>query len=585
MPSSRRLSAENFRAELAALTLSLRRSIEADCAAFPVDAAASSARAARVQEDFPFFRRTYFPHYTSRKDGTPTGDSLLHQWLDVALPSAVNAPEGVKLACAAPRGEAKTTFVDVFFLLWCVVTGRKRYILIIADALEQAASFLEAVKVELESNPRLTADFPAHCGPGRVWNVGTIITAQNVKVQAFGAGKRMRGLRHGPHRPDLALLDDLENDENVRSPEQRDKLESWLLRTVLSLGPADDSMDVVYIGTILHYDSVLARTLKKPQWQGRTFRAVEQMPERMDLWDIWERIYKTPPDGPVRAREFYEEVGRKAAARGRKGEPHPMEKGAKVSWPSFRPLYTLMCKRAEDRAAFDSEQQNDPLVGDAAPFANVLACWHELPAGLLLFGACDPSLGKAGAGRDPSALLVGGFHRETMRLFVLEALIRKRHPDRIIQDMIALQRRHACLSWAVETVQFQEFFADVLIREAARQGVPMPVWPLKNHADKALRIESLHPYFAQGRILLSPEHQTLRDQLRHFPLADHDDGPDALEMLWRVATQGYVSLKDAFVRVPRPCGIFGAPAGADGTSDDDTPEDEEEAPHAGQGWF
>lgn len=584
MPSSRRLSAENFRAELAALTLSLRRSIEADCAAFPVDAAASAARAVRVREDFPFFRRTYFPHYTSRKDGTPTGDSLLHQWLDVALPTAVNAPEGVKLACAAPRGEAKTTFVDVFFLLWCVVTGRKRYILIIADALEQAASFLEAVKVELESNPRLMADFPAHCGPGRVWNVGTIITAQNVKVQAFGAGKRMRGLRHGPHRPDLALLDDLENDENVRSPEQRDKLESWLLRTVLSLGPADDSMDVVYIGTILHYDSVLARTLKKPQWQGRTFRAVEKMPERMDLWDTWERIYKTPPDGPAKAHEFYDEVGRKAAGHGRTGGQHPMEKGAKVSWPGFRPLYTLMCKRAEDRAAFDSEQQNDPLVGDAAPFANVLACWHELPAGLLLFGACDPSLGKAGAGRDPSALLVGGFHRESMRLFVLEALIRKRHPDRIIQDMIALQRRHACLSWAVETVQFQEFFADVLIREAARQGVPMPVWPLKNHTDKALRIESLHPYFAQGRILLSPEHQTLRDQLRHFPLADHDDGPDALEMLWRVATQGYVSLTDAFVRVPRPCGIFGASFGSDAAQDDDLPDDDT-GPQAGQGWF
>lgn len=569
MASARRLSADNFRAELAALTLSLRRSIEADCAAFPVDAAASTARAERAQGDFPFFRRTYFPHYTRRKDGTPTGDSLLHQWLDVALPAAVNAAAGVKLACAAPRGEAKTTFVDVFFLLWCVATGRKRYILIIADALEQAASFLEAVKVELESNPRLMADFGSHCGVGRVWNVGTIITAQNVKIQAFGAGKRMRGLRHGPHRPDLALLDDLENDENVRSPEQRDKLESWLLRTVLSLGPADDSMDVVYIGTILHYDSVLARTLKKPQWQGRTFRAVERMPDRMDLWDAWERIYKTPPDGPEAARAYYEE---------RRAE---METGAEVSWPTFRPLYTLMCKRAEDRAAFDSEQQNDPLVGDAAPFVEVLVYWHELPSGLLPFGACDPSLGKAGAGRDPSALLVGGLHRETLRLFVLEAHIRRRHPDRIIQDMIALQRRYACLSWAVETVQFQEFFADVLVREAARQGIPMPVWPVKNHADKTLRIESLHPYFAQGRILLAPEQHTLLDQLRHFPLADHDDGPDALEMLWRVATQGYVSLADAFVRVPRRAGLFGALLGID----EPLADDDDTGPATGKGWI
>ena len=549
------LNADKFRAELAALAAGLRRTIEADCAAFPVDATASAERRRRVQHDFPFFRRTYFPHYTRGKGGQPTGDSALHLWLDTTLPAVVDAPEGRKQAVAAPRGEAKTTFVDLFFALWCVVTGRKRYILIIADAFEQAASFLEAVKVELESNPRLEADFQEHCGQGRIWNVGTIITAANVKLQAFGAGKRMRGLRHGPHRPDLVLLDDLENDENVRKPEQRDKLESWLLRTVLSLGPADDSMDVIYIGTILHYDSVLARTLKKPQWRGKTFRAVERMPDRLDLWELWERIYKVPPDGPDKARAFYV------------GNQEKMDAGAVVSWPTFRPLYTLMCKRVENRAAFDAEQQNDPLVGDAAPFATVMVFWTELPSGLLYFGACDPSLGKAGQGRDPSALLVGGLDRENMRLYEVEADIRKRHPDRIIQDLIALQRRWSCLMWAVEAVQFQEFFADVLVREAARQGLPLPVTPLKNNTDKLLRIESLHPYFCQGRILLNPDSHVLIDQLRHFPMADHDDGPDALEMLWRTASCGFVSLRDAFVRTPRGgfCAIHG-------TDDDDQDE-------------
>ena len=533
------LKAEAFRAEIFALSESLRRSIEADCAAFPTDPTAGKKRASRVQTDFPFFRKTYFPHYVKRKDGTTTGDSVLHLWLDETLPSLVDRPEGVKLACAAPRGEAKTTFVDVFFLLWCLVTNRKRYILIIADAFEQAASFLEAVKVELESNPRLMSDFPAHCGQGRVWNVGTAITAQNVKIQAFGAGKRLRGLRHGPHRPDLALLDDLENDENVRSPDQRDKLEAWLMRTVLSLGPADDSMDIVYIGTVLHYDSVLARVLKKPQWQGRTFRAVIRMPDNMFLWDEWEAIYKTPPNGPEDALKFY------------KKHKKLMDAGAKVSWPDFRPLYTLMQKRAEDRAAFDAEQQNDPLAADSSPFANVINYWQELPQPLLCFGACDPSLGKAGAGRDPSAILIGGLCRKTMELYVLEARIRKRHPDRIIQDIIALQRRYNCLAWAVETVQFQEFFAEVLVREAAKQGIPLPVRPIKNVSDKMLRIETLQPYFAQKRIFIHPDQHELADQLRHFPMADHDDGPDALEMLWRIASGSFVSLSEAFIRTPR----------------------------------
>lgn len=534
-----KLKVDAFRAEMAALSESLRRSIEVDCKAFPADAKNAKERAARVQSDFVFFRKTYFPHYVRKKDGAETGDSVLHTWLDETLPALVDNREGVKLACAAPRGEAKTTFVDVFFLLWCLVTGRKRYILIIADAFEQAASFLEAVKVELESNPRLLSDFPEHCGEGRVWNVGTAITAQNVKIQAFSAGRRMRGLRHGPHRPDLALLDDLENDENVRSPEQRDKLEAWLLRTVLSLGPADDSMDVVYIGTILHYDSVLARVLKKPQWQGKTFRAIMRMPNRMDLWESWEALYKTPPDGPEKARKFYDKNRKK------------MEAGAQISWPAFRPLYTLMQKRAEDRAAFDAEQQNDPLAQDAAPFSAVINFWHELPDGLLYFGACDPSLGKAGAGRDPSALLIGALHRKSLSLYVIEASIKKRHPDRIIQDIIHYQRRHHCLVWAVETVQFQEFFADVLLREAAAAGVPLPIRAIKNVTDKMLRIESLQPYFAQKRIFIHPDQTVLADQLRHFPLADHDDGPDALEMLWRVAQGSFISISEGYVRTPR----------------------------------
>ena len=226
-------------------------------------------RRERARQDFNYFRRAYFPHYC-----LVGGDSRLHEWLDVELPRMADAPEGVRLAIAAPRGEAKSTFVSLFFVLWAVLTGRKHYILIIADALEQAASLLGAVKDELEFNEALKQDFPGAAGKGHVWNVGTVVTPGNVKIQALGAGKRMRGLRHGPHRPDLIVLDDLENDENVDKPEQRDKLQSWLQKTVLNLGAADGSMDVVYVGTLLHYDSVLARTLRKPLWKARTLSLI-----------------------------------------------------------------------------------------------------------------------------------------------------------------------------------------------------------------------------------------------------------------------------------------------------------------------
>jgi len=527
------LTRKDFLAELAKLADSLRRTIEAECDGFAADPAASRERRGRVQHDFAFFRHTYFPHYVT------FGDSVLHTWLDATLPALVDRPDGQRLAVAAPRGEAKSTVVSLIFVVWCVVTGRKRYIPLVADVFEQAAAtLLEPIKAELEVNPRLAMDFPEACGQGRVWNAGVVVTAGGAKLQAFGSGKRMRGLRHGPHRPDLVICDDLENDENVKSPEQRDKLESWLKKTVLSLGAADDTMDVILVGTVLHYDSVLSRLLGNRLWRSRTFRAVIEWPHRLDLWDRWEEILLA--EGEDAARAFYDE---RAAA---------MEAGAVVSWPSARPLYTLMVKRARDgHDAFDSEQQNDPVAGDGAPFAGCITFWVERRDDWLFFGALDPSLGKSGHSRDPSAILVGGYSRERGELDVVEAAIRKRLPDRIIEDAIAMQQHYRCLLWAVEAVQFQEFLRTELIRRARERGLAFPARGVSPIADKVLRIEAMQPYVAQGRIRLHPSQTTLVEQLKHFPRADHDDGPDALEMLWQAATTGFTTMRFTPVRPSR----------------------------------
>ncbi len=114
-----------------------------------------------------------------------------------------------------------------------------------------------------------------------------------------------------------------------------------------------------------------------------------------------------------------------------------------------------MLKRVRDgHAAFDAEQQNDPLSADDAPFANCIVFWVNRLAEWIFYGAVDPSLGKAGASRDPSAILVGGYNRETGVLDVVEAAIRKRLPDKIIEDVISLHAEYRCLVWAVENVQF-----------------------------------------------------------------------------------------------------------------------------------
>ncbi|WP_159069647.1 phage terminase large subunit [Neisseria elongata] len=341
-----------------------------------------------------------------------------------------------------------------------------------------------------------------------------------------GLDKKMRGMVHGAFRPDLAILDDIENDEMVRNPDQRDKLEMWLKQTVLPLGAVGTKFDVIYIGTILHYDSVLSRTLNNPFWSTRKFKAMKCWPDRMDLWDRWEELYRN--DGAAVAEAFYQ------------AHKDEMERGAQTSWAA-RGVLALMKIRARDgHATFDSEYQNDPVSGEDAPFAENIKYWSELPDDLVYYGALDPSLGKAGAGRDPSAILVGGYQKSTGRLFVTVAQVKKRLPDLIIEDVIRIQKeaRVKPVLWVVETVQFQEFLKDELIKRGARSGVHIPVRGIKPSADKMLRIETLQPHMANGLILLNPDQKTLISQLRHFPKADHDDGPDALHMLWMAATSG-----------------------------------------------
>ena len=514
MAKQKQLKEKQFLDELAAFADEQRRLVEAEVEGFATDHAARDVRSTRAHKDFEFFSKTYFPHYIKSEP------SLFHRWFYDHVPQMIDLPAGQLINLSAPRGEAKSTLGTQLLNLWLICTERKHFMPIVMDSFDQSATMLEAVKVELESNPRLQMDFPKATGAGRVWNAGVIITANNIKVQAFGSGKKMRGLRHGPHRPDMVFLDDIENDENVRSKDQRDKLEGWLKKVVLPLGPPDGSMDLLYLNTILHYDSVANRTHKNPSWKRHKFQAIVQWPDRLDQWQEWEERYIN--DGEAAADAFY--------ARNKQS----MDAGAVVSWPGMRPLLKLMKLRAGDHYAFDCEYQNDPTNDEAALFTN-MQFWVQPSRDWVFYGAHDPSLGKNNKSRDPSACLVGGFDRNHGVLSVVEAVVARMVPDLQISKIIQFQKDYKCLAWAIESVQFQEFFRTELIKRSAAAICPVPAIAVNPHTDKALRIEALSPHVNNGLILFSQQHKVLNEQVRHFPSLDHDDGPDALEMLWKLA--------------------------------------------------
>jgi len=510
------VSAKDFKDRIAQLADDLSRWVELSVAAFPADPKAKAERLAKVRHPetgFQFFMETYLPHYVRGEH------SLFHREIFRRCPEILASEKGVRDLFVAPRGSSKSTHLSLGFALYCVTLGLKRYILEVCDVYEQAALLVEAIKAELTTNPRLSYDFPDVFGEGRLWREGEIVTRNNVRIEGLGAAKKIRGRRHGPYRPDLMFFDDLENDEAVRSPEQRKKLENWINRAALKVGPPDGSMDVIWVGTVLHYDAVIVRASKSPVWRTTEFQAIVKWPDRMDLWDRFEEVYNN--DGVEAAKEYY--ATNKAE----------MDLGAVVNWPAVQPLIFLMLERAGDHDSFACEYQNKP-ISEGSPFKE-LTFWTLRIPDLVHFGAIDPSLGKKSKGRDPSAILIGGFNRLHGTMDVLEASIRKRLPDIIISDTIALQREYRCLLWFVEAVQFQEFLRTTLMVTAAKQGVGISAIPITPTSDKDLRIERLQPPIAAGLIRLNPTQQTLIDQLQQWPNGDHDDGPDTLDMLWQNA--------------------------------------------------
>lgn len=191
-----------------------------------------------------------------------------------------------------------------------------------------------------------------------------------------------------------------------------------------------------------------------------------------------------------------------------------------------------MEKRIEvGHSAFDAEYQNDPLSGEDATFTN-FTFWNVLSEPLVMYGAVDPSLGKAGKTRDPSAILIGGYNRHVGHLKLFEAAIKKRLPDKIIADMIYYQKKYNCVMWFVETVQFQEFLRTEAIRRGQAEGVLLNCIAVQQNVDKDLRIQSLQPHVNDGTIEFHPSLTALVQQMKHWPKVDHDDGVDCLHILW-----------------------------------------------------
>lgn len=501
--------------------------------------------------DLGYFGRAYLSHYFVRKSpefheelDQMWGKGVLKELNPIGNAKTISRMKGSRQVVAAPRGHAKSTNLTFKDSLHAIVYAYKHYILLLSDSSDQAEAFLEDIKTELEDNPNIIMDFGSLKGE-KAWRTGVILTKTDIKVEAIGSGKKVRGRKHRNWRPDLILLDDIENDENVNTPEQRRKLRSWFEKAVSKAG--DTYTDIVYIGTVLHYDSLLSNVLQNPRYKVRKYKAIISEAENTVLWDQWESIYTNlfDEEHEEHAKAFYE------------NHKEEMLWGADVLWEEKLSYYDLMEIRVtEGTASFNSELQNEPIDPDNATFNPEWFDYYEpelinfSDPEFIFVGANDPSLGK-NKKSDTSSIINLALSTKTGYMYVADASIEKRKPDIIIDDVFEMSRRlkrdrkKGFYKFGVETVQFQHFFKEVMAQKSVEQGEYIPIEEIQSTVNKMLRIESLQPIIKNKYLKFNREHKALIKQLEEFPMGKNDDGPDGLQM----AVQLALSLKGVTQKV------------------------------------
>jgi len=440
-------------------------------------------RKRRGKYDLLYFCKTYLPHYFPVEFG-----EFHEEWEELSI-----LRDEVALV-AAPREHAKSTFWSFAVPVRNIVYSLRKFQLVISDTNDQAKGFTLAIRAELEDNPRLKHDFGNL--RGTIWQGGNFITLNGVQTLARGKGEKVRGLKNRQHRPDYAVVDDFENDENVENPKLVKKGLQWLRRAVI--GSMGTGFLFMMVGNLFHPKSVLSQLIAEKDEEG----------DKLYI----SRVYRAWID-----------YG--------KPDQRPL-------WPALWPTERLIKKqRTMGTRDFNAEMMN--LTGaDDSPFQESWFKYFErlhielLVPSMIVATFVDPSA-KNGEANDYKAIITVGLQRDIMIFRCLHAWIRRATPGEMFA---AAYRQHDIYggSVGIEENMLKDFLHEAIYNYARDVGKYLPWQPVHHSTNKETRIIGTLGYLVEhGKLLFERGHSDqdlLVEQLIYILNKNiNDDGPDALE--------------------------------------------------------
>jgi hypothetical protein len=342
-------------------------------------------RKERAKNDFRFFCEAYFPQ-TFHLPWSPD-----HLKVIARIEQAVI--HGGLFALAMPRGSGKTSIAECA-CLWAVLFGHREFVCLIGASEVHALEMLDSIKMELDGNDFLEADFPEVCHPIRClegianrcagqlykgerthigWTATEIVLPSMPESEASGAiikvagiTGRIRGMKYKRAdgktvRPSLVVLDDPQTDESSRSLSQCATRERILAGAVLGLAGPGKKISGIMPCTVIRpgdmADNILDRE-KHPEWNGERTKMVYRFPANEKLWARYAevRAESLRVHGDQREATAFYEANRAA-----------LDEGSEIAWPErfnhdeASAIQHAMNLKLQDEAAFFAEYQNEPL--------------------------------------------------------------------------------------------------------------------------------------------------------------------------------------------------------------------------------
>lgn len=364
-----------------------------------------------------------------------------------------------------------------------------RNCLLIGASYDRACERLESIKHEIETNDDIEQAFGVLKSPS-AWANDKIVLSNGVTIQAKGAGQSLRGVKHHAQPPDYVIIDDLEDEDSVRTPEARAQMLRWLQKTLISALTIDAR--IRFIGNRLDPGAVIVKMAEDRKWQALRYPI----------------MYKDLATGEEKA-----------------------------TWPEAYPLAWCYERREElQRLGLFEDWNQEYMVEADTPEARIFRPEHftsvvkpKVRTWEATWAMVDParSIGKRSA---TTAIPVWSWVNN--RLVVWDCLIGHWLPDEIIAKMMKVNDEYGPVAIGVEEDALNQFILQPLRQAMVKQGTPLPLRAMSakrftQGRGKEDFIKSLQPFFAAGEVEFAKPLPELQAQFLSFPKGAID-GPNAL---------------------------------------------------------